>query len=162
MHHHVLHYVKLNPNQHNFTKSKFGNFSWLSDSCCLQSASSWYYFHFSNAFDLVSHNLLLHESSSFPSLAGFAVTNQQTISGSCFGYSIPTSSSKFRCAARLCPGHFLFNVFINDLCNSINHCKCLFFANLKIFRVIDSPHDCLLLQPVIITVSDRCVATHET
>jgi hypothetical protein len=42
-------------------------------------------------------------------------------------------------------GPFLFDVFINDLCNSINYCKLSIFADdLKIFRVINSPHDCLL------------------
>jgi hypothetical protein len=54
---------------------------------------------------------------------------------------------------------FLFNVFISDLCNSLNYCKILIFADdLKMFRVINSPHDCRLLQSDINSVSDWCIA----
>jgi hypothetical protein len=53
----------------------------------------------------------------------------------------------------------LFNTFITDLCNSINHCKHLIFADeLKRFRVINSPHDCLLHQSDINSETDWCVA----
>jgi hypothetical protein len=56
-------------------------------------------------------------------------------------------------------GLFLFNIFIDDLCNSIKHCNFLFFADdLKIFRVVKSPHDCLLLQSDINSVNDWCTA----
>jgi hypothetical protein len=55
-------------------------------------------------------------------------------------------------------GPFLFNVFINDLCSSVYSCKLLIYADLKIFRVINSPHDCLLLKPHINSVSDWCIA----
>jgi hypothetical protein len=56
-------------------------------------------------------------------------------------------------------GPFLFNLFINDLCSSIHYCKLLIFADdVKIFRVINSPHDCLLLQSDINSMSDWCVA----
>jgi hypothetical protein len=51
-------------------------------------------------------------------------------------------------------GPFLFNIFINDLCNTVNYCKLLIFAdNLKIFRVI-----CFLLQSDINSVSGWCTA----
>jgi hypothetical protein len=50
-------------------------------------------------------------------------------------------------------------VFINGLCNSINHCKFLISADdLRIFRGINSPHDCLLLQSSIDSVSNWCAA----
>jgi hypothetical protein len=56
-------------------------------------------------------------------------------------------------------GPFLFNLFINDVFNSINHCKFLIFADdLKISRVINSSDDCLLLQSDINSVSDWCAA----
>jgi hypothetical protein len=56
-------------------------------------------------------------------------------------------------------GPFLFNVFINDLCSSVHYCKLLIFVvDVKIFHVINSPHDCLLLQSDIISVSDWCIA----
>jgi hypothetical protein len=56
-------------------------------------------------------------------------------------------------------GPFLFNVSINDLYNSTKYCKLLIFADdLKIFHAINSPHDCLLLQSDINSVSDWCTA----
>jgi hypothetical protein len=56
-------------------------------------------------------------------------------------------------------GRYIFTEFINGLRNSINHCKCLIFADdLKIFRVNNSPHDWLLLQSDINSVSDWCAA----
>jgi hypothetical protein len=58
-------------------------------------------------------------------------------------------------------GNFLFNLFINDLCSSVHYCKFLIFADdLKIFRLINSPHDCLLLQCDINSVSDSCIANY--
>jgi hypothetical protein len=52
---------------------------------------------------------------------------------------------------------FLCNVFINDLCNSINHCTFLIFADdIKIFHAINSSHDYPLLQPDINSFCDWC------
>jgi hypothetical protein len=40
-------------------------------------------------------------------------------------------------------GLLLFNIFINDLCDEINHSKCLLFADeLKVYRALSSPNDC--------------------
>jgi hypothetical protein len=45
---------------------------------------------------------------------------------------------------------FAFNIFINGLCDEINHSNCLLFADyLKIYRANNSPSECLLLQSVI-------------
>jgi hypothetical protein len=42
---------------------------------------------------------------------------------------------------------------------TINRCKFLIFADdHKLFRVINSPHDCLLLQFDVNSVSDGCAA----
>jgi hypothetical protein len=47
----------------------------------------------------------------------------------------------------------LFNIFINDLCNAINHSRYLLFADdIKIFRAIRSPYECSLLQSDIDSV----------
>jgi hypothetical protein len=47
-------------------------------------------------------------------------------------------------------GHLLFIIFINDLCDVINHSNCLLFADdLKIYRAVSSPSDCFLLQSEI-------------
>jgi hypothetical protein len=43
--------------------------------------------------------------------------------------------------------------------NSVNYCTLFIFADdLKIFRIINSPHDCLLLQSNVNSVSDWCTA----
>jgi hypothetical protein len=56
-------------------------------------------------------------------------------------------------------GPFRFGLFINNLCSCINCCKLIVFADdHKIFRVINSPHDCCLLQSDISSVSDWCIA----
>jgi hypothetical protein len=53
-------------------------------------------------------------------------------------------------------GPLLFNIFINDLCDVINHSKCLLFAdNFKIYRAITSSNDCFRLQSDIDYVHKR-------
>jgi hypothetical protein len=55
-------------------------------------------------------------------------------------------------------GPFLFNVFINDLCDSIKYCSSLAFADdLKVFREITSSCDCLLLQCDINSLYNWCI-----
>jgi hypothetical protein len=47
-------------------------------------------------------------------------------------------------------GPFLFNIFINDVCDVINHSNRLIFADdFKVYRAMNSPSGCLLLQPDI-------------
>jgi hypothetical protein len=54
-------------------------------------------------------------------------------------------------------GPLLLNIFINDLCEVINHSNCLLFADdLKVYRAINSPSDCLLLQSDIACVRAWC------
>jgi hypothetical protein len=69
--HHVLHYVKLNPNKHGFTKFKctvtnlvtFLDF--MTPLVRGQRQADVLCFDLSNVFDLVPHNLLLRKLSSF-------------------------------------------------------------------------------------------------
>jgi hypothetical protein len=71
IHDHVLLYVKLNPNQLGFTRSKstvtnlvtFLDF--VTPVVRSQRQADAVYFDLYNAFDLVPHNLLLHKLSSF-------------------------------------------------------------------------------------------------
>jgi hypothetical protein len=170
IHDHVLHFVKLNPNQHGFTRTKstvtnlvtFLDF--LTPVVRGQRQADAVYFDLSNAFDLVPHNMLLHKLSSFGFSDAYVswfrsyFTNRQSrvrVSG--------TLSLPFQVTSGVPQGSvlgpFLFNVFINDLCNSIKHCNFLFFADdLKIFRVVKSPHVCLLFQSDINSVNDWCTA----
>jgi hypothetical protein len=54
-------------------------------------------------------------------------------------------------------GPLLWNIFINDLCDVINHSNCLLYADdLKVYRAINSPSDCLLLQSDIDCVHGWC------
>jgi retron-type reverse transcriptase len=56
-------------------------------------------------------------------------------------------------------GPLLFNIFIDDLCEVINHCSCLLYADdLKIYRDVESPTDCMLLQSDIDRVYELCSA----
>jgi hypothetical protein len=170
IHDHVLHYFKLDPNQYGFTKSKFTGtnlvmfLNFMIPVVRGQRHGDAVYSDLSNSFDLVPHNLLLHKLCSFGFIDGYVswfrsyLTNRQSrvrVSGT---LSLPFQVTSV-CCKRLALGPFLFSVFINDLCNCINHCKFLIFADdLKIFRAINSPHDCLLLQPGINSVSGWCAA----
>jgi hypothetical protein len=83
IHNYVLYYIKLNPNQHGFTKSKspvinlvtFLHF--MTSVVRDQRQVDIVYFDLSNAFDLIPHNQLLHKLCSFEFadgyLAAFAV-----------------------------------------------------------------------------------------
>jgi hypothetical protein len=90
-------------------------------------------------------------------LAGFLVNRQSQVrvSGT---LSLPLQITSGVTQGSLL-GHFLFNVFINDLCNSIKHCKFVIFADdFKIVCVFISPHDCLLRKSDINSVSDWSAA----
>jgi hypothetical protein len=54
-------------------------------------------------------------------------------------------------------GPLLFNIFINDLCEVINHSSCLLYADdLKVYRAVKSPADCILLHSDIDQVYEWC------
>jgi hypothetical protein len=122
------------------------------------------HFYLSNAFDLVPHNMLLHDLDSFGFSGTYVswfrsyLTNRRSRVRVCGTLSQPFEvTSGVSQGSVLAP--ILFNLFINDLCSSVHYCKLLIFAdNLKIFDVINSPHACLLLQSDISSVSDWCIA----
>jgi hypothetical protein len=54
-------------------------------------------------------------------------------------------------------GHLFFNIFINDICDSVFNSKYLLFVNdLKIHCSINNVHDCKLLQSDIDSVQNWC------
>jgi hypothetical protein len=56
-------------------------------------------------------------------------------------------------------GPILFNIFINDICNTIHNSRYILFAHdLKIYRAITSVYDCKLLQHDINSVHNWCLA----
>jgi hypothetical protein len=53
-------------------------------------------------------------------------------------------------------GSLLLNIFINDLCDVINHSNGFLFADIKIYRAVSSPSECLLLRSDIDCAHERC------
>jgi hypothetical protein len=55
-------------------------------------------------------------------------------------------------------GPLIFNIFINDICDSIHNSQCLLFAtDLKIYRSISDVDDCKRLQHNIDSVQNWCL-----
>jgi hypothetical protein len=121
------------------------------------------YFDFTKAFDIVPHNILLRKLSNFGLSSGYIdwfrsyLSNRQSfvrISGTVsFPYlvkcGVPQGSTL---------GPLLFNIFINDICDSIHNSQCLVFADdLKIYRSISDVDDCKLLQHDINSVQNWCL-----
>jgi hypothetical protein len=56
------------------------------------------------------------------------------------------------------PRPLTFNIFINDICESIHNSQCLLFADdLKIYHSISDVDDCKLLQRDIDSVQNWCL-----
>jgi hypothetical protein len=169
IHDHVSHHAKLNPNQHGFTRTKstitnlvtFLDF--LAPVVHGQGQADAIYFDFSNAFDLVPHNMLLHKLGFFRFSYAYVSWFRSYLTNRRFRVRVcGTLSQPFQVTSSVLQGSVLrcslFNLFINDLCSSVHYCKLLIFADdVKIFPVINSPHDCLLLQSDIISKSDWCI-----
>jgi hypothetical protein len=115
------------------------------------------------AFDIVPHNILLRKLSNFGLSSSYVdwfrnyLSNRQSfvrISGTLsFPYlvkcGVPQGSTL---------GPLLFNIFINDICDSIHNSKCLLFADhLKIYRSISDVDDCKLLQHDVYSVQNWCL-----
>jgi hypothetical protein len=54
-------------------------------------------------------------------------------------------------------GPLLFNIFINDICDSVSYSKCLLFdGDLKVYHNINYVRDCKLLQSDINSMQNWC------
>jgi hypothetical protein len=172
VHDHASHYLKsiFNPCQHGFTKCKstttnlVSYLDYITPLVGSQRQVDAIYFDLTSAFDLVPHTLLLHKLSALGFSGGYVnwirsyLTNRQSrvrIGG--------TISLPFEVLSGVPQGSVLgplfFNVFVNDLCDSIKHSRYLLFADdIKIYRAISSPEDCNLLQSDIDAIRDWCAA----
>jgi hypothetical protein len=141
IHDHVSHYLKfkLNPCQHGFTKSKSTTtnlvtyLAFITPLVGSQRQADAVYFDLTSAFDLVPHTLHLHKLSALGLSGGYVnwfrsyLTNRQSqvrIGG--------IISSPFEVLSgvpqRSVLGPLLFNVYINELCDTIKHSSYLLFC----------------------------------
>jgi hypothetical protein len=131
---------------------------------CTQGQIGSLYFDLSSAFDTVPHNILLRKLSNFEISSSYVhwfhsyLDNRHSsvrISGTLsFSFTVkswvPQGSTL---------GPLLFNICINDICNTIHNSRYLLFADdLKIYRAITTVHDCKLLQHDINSVHNWCLA----
>jgi hypothetical protein len=121
------------------------------------------YFDLSNAFDIVPHNILLRKLSNFGLSSSFVdwfhsyLVNRQPfvrISGT-LSFSYLVKSGLPLCSTL---GPLLFNIFFNDIGDSIRNSKYLLFADdLKIYHSTRNVDDCKLLQHDIDSVQNWCL-----
>lgn len=148
----------ISPNQHGFTKARstatnlFSFMNAISTELDKRLSVDAVYTDFSKAFDRVNHQILLNKLSA----NGIA----QTLLNWCGSYLASRkslvvangySSDAFSVDSGVPQGSHLgplfFNVFINDIGNCFHHCDYYLFADdLKIFRVVNTPSDAMLLQ----------------
>jgi hypothetical protein len=148
----------LNPAQHGFRKFSSTTTNLVTHlnsampSVCTQGKIDSAYFDLSSAFDIVPNNVLLHRLSNF----GLSSSNVDW-----FHSYLDNRHSSIRISGMLSfsfvvksgvpegstLGPLLLNIFINDICNSIQKSRYVFFSDdLKIYRNTINVDDCKLLQ----------------
>ncbi|PNF19791.1 hypothetical protein B7P43_G14658 [Cryptotermes secundus] len=170
IHDHIYQFFKskLSPFQHGFIKSKSTTtnlvtfLDFVSPLVCTQGQVDSIYFDFSNAFDTVSHTLLLYKLNNYGLSSGYVnwLRSYLTDRESCVRF-LGLFSTPFIVLSGVPQGSvlgpLLFNIFINDLPEVINHSSCLLFADdFKVYRAIKTLNDCLFLQSDIERVQDWC------
>jgi hypothetical protein len=129
---------------------------------CSQGQDDSIYFDFSNAVDTLPHALLLHKLNNYGLSSGYVnwLHSYLISRESCVCLSGLISSFVLSGVPQgSVLGSLLFNNFINDLPEVINHSSCLLFADdLKVYRANKSPKYCFLLQSDIERVRESCSA----
>ena len=166
---------KLSTNQHGFiaarsTNTNLFNFcNHLYNSVVNRGQTDTIFFDLQKAFDTVNHDILLLKLQLFGLNEAYLQWFRYYLSNRSFQVKIDNVKSKEKSISMGVPqggnlSPLLFNCFINDitsLCSSVGECGGLLFADdLKIFKSINSFHDCLVLQNVINNISIWCKANH--
>lgn len=109
------------------------------------------YTDFSKAFDRIDHNIILFKlgslgfSDSLMSLLGSYLSNRQN-----YVQYLNYRSTRFSVLSGVPQGSILgpllFNIYMNDVCDSMDVEVLLYADDMKIYRKIDSVDDCLVLQ----------------
>ena len=119
------------------------------------------YIDFAKAFDTVPHNLVVEKLRhiGFPvwllewilsylsDRTSFVVVNSARSRPFCNTSGVPQGSVL---------GPLIFNIYVNDLCTMLSSSKLSFADDLKVFRVILAPNDCIALQEDINTTLTWC------
>jgi hypothetical protein len=123
------------------------------------------YFDITSGFDLVPDTVLLHKLNALVFSDGYVnwmrsyLTNRQSQVRIGQATSTPEVLSGVPQGSVL--GSLLFNVYINNLCDSIKHSRYLLFADdIKIYRALTSPEDCNLLQSDMDSIRSWCAENY--
>lgn len=117
---------------------------------------------FAKAFDRVNHKILLHKLACLGFHSNLLKWIESYLTGRVQIVKIDTSFSDPIYVPSGVPqgshiGPLLFLLFINDISDIFIHSKCLLYADdLKLYRKIESFHDCLLLQDDFERLSQWC------
>lgn len=123
------------------------------------------YLDFQKAFDQIDHYILLYRLEYFGLsdsllnlLKSYLINRKQFVVYEGLQSFFITPSSGVPQGSNL--GPLLFLLFIDNLARAIN-CQKLFYADdLKLFNLINSVNDCLILQNNINIITDWCVNNH--
>jgi hypothetical protein len=130
---------------------------------CSEGQIDCFFFYLSSAFDTVPHNILLHKLSNFGLSSSYV---------DWFHSCLDNRHSSLRISGRLSfsflvksgvpqgstLGPILFNIFINNICNTILNSRYLLFSDdLTIYRTITNVDDCKVLQHDINSVHNWCL-----